>query len=124
MFLSLLSKEAALVFPFLCLLMDLTVLKQRFGFRTVNHLPGFAVAGIYAGLHHLVTGGGYGIISGVSGGFSEKAVQCLRTIGEFLVLGVFPYGLRMRHGVGAIGGNILLAVAILILMIVIMPMNL
>ncbi|MFC1548984.1 tetratricopeptide repeat protein [Candidatus Omnitrophota bacterium] len=115
--LSLLSKEAALVFPFLCLLMDLTVLKPRLGFRAVNHLPGFTVAGIYVGLHHLVTGGGHSILSGVSGGFSEKAVQILKTIGEFLVLGVFPYGLSMRHGVAAIGGNVFLALAILVIMI-------
>jgi tetratricopeptide (TPR) repeat protein len=104
---ALLSKEAALVFPFLCLFMDLSVLRKGQRIRLADHLPAFAVIGLYAVLHRHITGGSYGFLSLWGAGMIERGAQWLKTMGEFLVMGVFPHGLRMRHLVSAAGENLL-----------------
>ncbi len=104
---ALLSKEAALVFPFLCLFMDLYVLRRGQRIKIADHLPAFAVAGLYVLLHRHVTGGGYGFLSPWGTGMAERGARWIRTLGEFLAMGVFPHGLRMRHLAAAAGENML-----------------
>ena len=97
------SKEAAIIFPFLCLFMDMAVLSKRDKFEILCHVPNFAAAGVCAFVHGIVSGGAYGNIFPGIGGLAVRSLQAVRMTGDFLVMGVFPYFLRMRHSVGAAG---------------------
>jgi tetratricopeptide (TPR) repeat protein len=107
------SKEAAIIFPFLCLFMDLVILRKRKGFELLYHIPNFAAVGACVFVHSIVSGGGYGVIFSGLNGLAARALQAVKMTGDFLAVGVFPYCLRMRHSVSAAGEKAVLALILL-----------
>jgi len=103
--LSLLSKEAALVFPFLLLLLDALVLTDRHRFRIMHHLPIFFTAGCYAALHRFLFSQRYSLVfsPGESGAGLVKYFAMVR---EFIILTLFPFNMHMRRSAGGAEGLI------------------
>ncbi|MFQ5952367.1 MAG: tetratricopeptide repeat protein [Candidatus Omnitrophota bacterium] len=100
--LSLLSKEAALIFPFLILLVDTALLRKDFGFKITRHIPYFVIAGVYLALHRLIFGGRYLAVFR-PGELAGSFLEYLRMAGEFFTLGIIPFALQIRRGAGEAG---------------------
>ncbi|MGD2278752.1 MAG: hypothetical protein PVH45_01500, partial [Candidatus Omnitrophota bacterium] len=97
--LSLLSKEAAVIFPFLLLFTDGVMLRKRLNFRFVYHIPYLFTAGVYIAFHRLFFGGRYSAMFDPAQ-LGKSFLEYLRMAGEFFVLGIFPFGLHIRKGAG------------------------
>jgi len=111
--LSLLSKEAALIFPFLLVFMEAMLLGKRFGFRPLYHVPNFLVAGGYAVLHRSIFGARYPLLMG-QGRIAEGLSRYFIMVRDFLAISVFPSGLHMRRGSGGSGTWLVFALVIAI----------
>ncbi|MDP8298963.1 MAG: tetratricopeptide repeat protein [Candidatus Tantalella remota] len=94
--LSLLSKEAALIFPFLMLLIDLTVLRKRYGFSFLRHIPNLIVCLSYAVIHRVYFSTGH-ITVFKPAVFFENIARNAGMIGESLALVVFPSEMYLRR---------------------------
>ncbi len=96
---SLLSKEAAIIFPFLMLFADVMILRKKYGFGGASHLPAFFVTGAYVTLHRFIFGGRYSLVAGPEN-LTERFLRFSAMVREFFVLNVFPLELHMRRGAG------------------------
>ncbi|MGB2662086.1 MAG: tetratricopeptide repeat protein [Candidatus Omnitrophota bacterium] len=106
MVLSLLSKEAAVIFPLLILFMDATVLKGEEKIKITRHLPYFLTAGIYLGLHRLALGARYSSVFRPEE-LAHNFQQYLRMAGDFFAAGIIPLGLQVRKGAAETGAPLL-----------------
>jgi len=114
--LSILSKEAGLIFVLLFLLVDRMILKEEYAFKAGYHFPGFAVSGMYLILHRIFIGdiGTLILPSGVVEFLSSTAVLLSRSI----VTCVFPFSIHMRQQLS--GGNMLFIPAGLIFLFIVL----
>jgi len=94
--LSLLSKEAAVIFPVLALLMYLLVFKKKFDGRGYSLIPGFALSIVYAATHRILLGSKYPEFSGIkdAAGYLLRYAEIAR---ESLFIILFPAGLHLRR---------------------------
>ena len=90
-----LSKEIALIFPVLLLLADYIMLKGKYRFRIIHHVPNFILAASYIFLHHALFSGRYSPL--LKGGFLKKALDYFTMTGEFFLLSFAPVNLYMRR---------------------------
>ncbi|MFH1552648.1 MAG: tetratricopeptide repeat protein [Candidatus Omnitrophota bacterium] len=104
--LALLSKEAAVVFPLLLLLLDATVLRGKYRSRLAYHVPNFFAAGGYIALHHFIFSQRHFMVFS-PGAFASSIVKYFRIVREFLVLGFFPVDMHMRRGLESPGVGLL-----------------
>ena len=91
--LALLSKEVAVIFPFLLLLTGMVVLKER---KSTYHVPAFLIVGIYAAAHYILFGNRYTSILKL-GNLPEVLSGYFGIVKESLFLLIFPVGLHMRR---------------------------
>ena len=94
--LSLLSKEAAVIFPFLAFLMYLLVFKKRSGPAGAGLIPGFALSAVYLAMHRILLGSKYPEFSGIKhvAGYLLRYAEVAR---ESLFIILFPTGLHLRR---------------------------
>lgn|GEM_PF-1636368 len=107
---SLLSKEAAIVFPLLLLFMMVVVLRRRSMADLACHVPGFLLAGGYAALHYFLFAERYSRIIA----FRELPamfVKYLDMAGAFFSLLIFPVGLHMRRSTHLAGTEVFISAA-------------
>jgi len=108
---SMLSKEGAVVFPFLILFMDATVLRGRHRFRAAPHLAFFAVAACYIGLHRFFFSETYGrLFAGGQG--SWIPAEWLSMFGESLAFISTASDAHMRRAFTSPGSGIVLPVVL------------
>jgi len=91
--LALLSKETALIFPFLLLLMSILVLREK---RMTSQVPAFLLCGVYALAHYLFFGGRYHTVIKLAG-FEEASAKYFEIVKEFFLLVIFPAALHVRR---------------------------
>jgi len=96
LFFSFLSKEIAVVIPFLILFMDAVVLRDRSKFKIIYHIPNFALAACYAALHRFFFGDRYGTVFDYQG-LAGSVLDYLKVARDFFVLGIAPFDLHMRR---------------------------
>lgn len=92
---ALLSKEAAIMIPFLILLIDIFMPGKRTVSRVLCHLPGFAVIACYAVTHRLLFGDRYGTVF-ASAPF-QVVLDYFRMAAKFFTLGLFPLDPHLRR---------------------------
>ncbi len=100
---SFLSKEVAVIIPFLILLMDAVVLRDRSKFKVIYHIPNFALAACYAAMHRFFFADRYGMVFDYKG-IAAIVMDYLKVIRDFFVLGIAPFDLHMRRFVEATPG--------------------
>jgi len=92
---ALLGKEAAVIVPFLMLLIDIFMPGKRTASRVFAHLPGFAVIGCYAVTHHVLFGDRYGAV------FASAPLRVVTDYfgmaAKFFTLGLFPLDPHLRR---------------------------
>ncbi|MFH1877571.1 MAG: tetratricopeptide repeat protein [Candidatus Omnitrophota bacterium] len=119
--LSVLSKEAGVVFPVLCLLMDLVLLKSRFisprsrareneiasdkklGAGFTPHIFNFTVVILYISIHAYFLHARYPVFNPKGAGI-PGILTFFKMAGDYVVNGLFPFDPGMRHSIHA-GGN-------------------
>ena len=94
--LSLLSKEAALIFPVIALLMYLLIFKNRSEAKGIGLIPGFAAGAFYAAAHRVILGSKYAGLFDFKDflGFLSRYAETVR---ESLFIILFPLGLHLRR---------------------------
>ncbi len=93
---SLLSKEIAVIVPFLILLIDALMLRDRGRFRMIRHAPNFMLTGCYAALHHSFFRDRYPVIFACQD-FPQRILDCSKMLARSLALGMAPFDLHMRR---------------------------
>ena len=96
--LSLLCKEAAVVFPFLLFFMSVWILRERSRVSFACQVPGFLLAGGYAALHHFFFSHKYPLVLKLQD-FPGMLLRYSEMVMEFFGLAIFPVGLHMRRSV-------------------------
>ncbi|MEA3489204.1 MAG: tetratricopeptide repeat protein [Candidatus Omnitrophota bacterium] len=110
---SLLSKEAAVVFPFLILFLDAVLLRRVRRFRFIHHVPNFFVTGGYVALHwFLLRRMRFTFFETCGAG--KDLLRFFEMIREFVVLSIFPVDMHMRRDIGVTAAGTLLFLLILI----------
>lgn len=113
---SLLSKEAAVIFPFLLLLMYLILYRKSSRSKAVSLIPGFILVGLYALLHKILLGGKYAEL------FTSKDVTTFFSsyagiVKESFSVILFPVGLHLRRVAVSHTGLAIAALAVLAIFI-------
>ena len=117
--LSLLSKEAAVIFPVLALLMYLLVFKKRSGPAGSSLIPGFALSIVYAALHRILLGSKYPEFSGIkdAAGYLLRYAEMAR---ESLFIILFPAALHLRRSPALQSGQAFALLSVLMIFILVL----
>jgi tetratricopeptide (TPR) repeat protein len=107
---SLLSKEAAVIFPFIFLALDLVLLRDRRGGRVLPHLVGFGMVAVYSFMHWALVGQHYPAFN--LPGIADAGRSVMGFISDFVVMGLVPAGSGMRTTGAGVDGTVVLAVMI------------
>ena len=115
--LSLFSKEAAMIFPVLMVLADITVVRGPRSLKIKAGVVNFGVAGAYALGHYMLLGPRYPVLAAGSGSW---AVSALKRAGEFIFLETVPSGVFLRRATGVMPAALISAAVIVVLMLILM----
>ena len=96
---ALLSKEVAVIFPFLMLYVDLLILQKEHPFKWTYHLPGFFIICAGLGLHYMLLGSSYGVIFNRSDLIGSIMIF-LGMVKRFITVVFVPTAIQFRHSTG------------------------